>query len=183
MPASARMDPDARRSLNAMMVRLADGDRSAFDGAYALLWPALLAFCKRALLPSDAEDAAQLALLKVFDRASTFHRDKDALTWAITIAAWEVRTIRKRHLRSRSSSSEADEQMSPATDPETAAVNDELIEAARAVLGSLSDDDRATLAATFAEEKPTDVSGATFRKRRERALSRLKDAWRRIHGD
>lgn len=166
-----------------MMVRLADGDRSAFDGAYALLWPALLAFCKRALLPSDAEDAAQLALLKVFDRAATFQRDKDALTWAITIAAWEVRTTRKRHVRSRSTSIDADEQVSPAKDPERAAAERELVEAAQAVLGSLSQDDRATLAATLAEEAPAGVSGAAFRKRRERAMTRLKEAWRRIHGD
>jgi len=177
------MDPETRRSLNAMMVRLADGDRSAFDGAYALLWPALLAFCKRALVPSDAEDAAQLALLKVFDRASTFQRDKDALTWAITIAAWEVRTIRKRHVRSRSTSIDADEQASPADDPERAAADHERVEAAQAVLGSLSEDDRATLAATVAEETPAGVSSPAFRKRRERAMGRLKEAWRRIHGD
>jgi len=166
-----------------MMVRLADGDRSAFDGAYALLWPALLAFCKRALVPSDAEDAAQLALFKVFDRASTFQRDKDALTWAITIAAWEVRTIRKRHVRSRSTSIDADEQASAADDPERSAADHELVEAAQAVLGSLAEDDRATLAATLAEETPAGVSGPAFRKRRERAMARLKEAWRRIHGD
>jgi RNA polymerase sigma factor (sigma-70 family) len=166
-----------------MMIRLADGDRSAFDGAYTLLWPALLGFCKRALVPSDAEDAAQLALLKVFDRASTFQRDKDALTWAITLAAWEARTIKKRHLRSRSTSIGADEYVSSADDPETQTVVHELVEAAQAVLGTLSDDDRATLAATFTEEKPGGVSGPAFRKRKERALARLKDAWRRIHGD
>ena len=165
------------------MVSLADGDRSAFDGAYGLLWPALLAFCKRALVPSDAEDAAQLALLKVFDRAATFQRDKDALTWAITIAAWEVRTIRKRHVRSRSTSMDADEHASPAHDPESAAATRELVEAAQTVLGALCEDDRVTLAATLAEETPAGVSGAAFRKRRERAMARLKEAWRHIHGD
>jgi RNA polymerase sigma-70 factor (ECF subfamily) len=177
------MDAETRRSLNAMMVRLADGDRSAFDGAYALLWPALLGFCKRALVSSDAEDAAQLALLKVFERASTFQRDKDALTWAITIAAWEARTIRKRHHRSRSTSIETDQHASLTEDPEKAVVDHELVEAAQSILGSLSEDDRATLAATFAEETPTGISGPTFRKRRERAIARFKDAWRRIHGD
>ena len=166
-----------------MMVRLADGDRSAFEGAYAVLWPAVLAFCKRALVPADAEDAAQLALLKVFERASTFQRDKDALTWAIAIAAWEVRTIRKRQLRSRSTALDTDEQISPAADPERATADQELIEAAQEVLGSLSPDDRATVAATLAEEAPSGVSGAAFRKRRERAMARLKEGWRRIHGD
>jgi len=177
------MHPAARRSLNGMMARLADGDRFAFDDAYGLLWPALLAFCKRALAPSDAEDAAQLALLKVFNRASTYERDKDGLTWAITIAAWEVRTIRKRHLRSRTSPMDADEHVSSAIDPETAAIDRELVDAARAVLGSLSESDQETLMATFADERPTEVSAVAFRKRRERALGRLKSAWRRIHAD
>jgi RNA polymerase sigma-70 factor (ECF subfamily) len=177
------MDPEARRSLNAMMTRLADGDRSAFDAAYALLWPALLAFCKRALVPSDAEDAAQLALLKVFERATTFQRDKDALTWALTIAAWEVRTARKRHLRSRSTSIDGHEPASLAEDPEGAAVEHELAEAAQSILGSLSEDDQATLVAAFAEKTPAGVSGATFRKRRERAVARLKNAWRTLHGE
>jgi RNA polymerase sigma-70 factor (ECF subfamily) len=180
---TARPDLETRRSLNALMVRLADGDRSAFEGAYALLWPALLAFCKRTLVPSDAEDAAQLALLKVFERASTFQRDKDALTWAITIAAWEVRTIRKRHLRARSTAIDTDEHASQTDDPERATADRELVEAAQEVLGSLSEDDRATLAATLAEEAPPGLSGAAFRKRRERAMARLKEAWRRIHGD
>jgi len=166
-----------------MMIRLADGDRSAFDGAYTLLWPAVLGFCKRALASSDAEDAAQLALLKVFERASTFQRDKDALTWAITIAVWEVRTIRKRHHRSRSTSIETDQHASLTADPEKTAVDHELVEAAQSILGSLSEDDRATFATAFDEETPTGVSGATFRKRRERAIARSKDAWRRIHGD
>jgi RNA polymerase sigma-70 factor (ECF subfamily) len=177
------MDLETRRNLNAMMSRLADGDRSAFDGAYALLWPALLAFCKKALVPSDAEDAAQLALLKVFDRASTFDRDKDALTWALTIAAWEARTIRKRNFRSKSASIDTDKRPSLDGDPESATTEHELVEAAREVLGSLSESDRATLVATFEEDRPTGLSGATFRKRRERAVARLKEAWRRIHGD
>ena len=180
---SRRMDPEARQSLNALMARLADGDRSAFDDAYALLWPAVLAFCRRALVASDAEDAAQLALLKVFERASTFRRERDALTWAITIAAWEARTIRTRHVRARSISIDGYEHFPAADDPEQSVADHELVEAAAAVLGSLSEDDRATLTATFAGETPGGVSGATFRKRRERAMARLKEAWRRIHGD
>lgn len=165
-----------------MMARLADGDRSAFDGVYAILWPSLLGFCKRALARSDAEDAAQLALLKIFNRASSFERDKDALTWAIAIAGWEVRTIRTRWARGKSTSVEGEQIASTAGDPEEVTADRELIEAAQAVLGSLSDIDRETLTATFAGEHSGETAGATFRKRRERAIARLKAAWRRIHG-
>jgi len=37
------------------------------------------------------------------------------------------------------------------------------------------------LLATFHEERPERIAGATFRKRRERALVRLRDAWSRIY--
>ena len=78
---------------------------------------------------------------------------------------------------------DADAHVSPAIDPETAAIDRELVDAARAVLGSLSGSDQETLMATFADERPTEVSTVAFRKRRERALGRLKSAWRRIHAD
>src|SRR6266849_3158600 len=81
------------------MVRLADGDRSAFSPLYTLLWPALRVFVHRQLPASDAEDVAQDALLKVFARASRFDPARDALAWALGIAAFEVRTARKRTAR------------------------------------------------------------------------------------
>src|SRR5258708_5693190 len=65
------------------MVRLADGDRSAFSPLYKLLWPVLRAFVHGQLPPSDAEDVAQDALLKVFASASRFDPARDALAWAL----------------------------------------------------------------------------------------------------
>src|SRR4051812_36910792 len=100
------------------MRRLADGDRSAFEPVYASLWAPLRAFCRRALPADDADDAAQHALLKVFDRASSFEPERDALTWALALAAWECRTLRKRRMRARevgveAASAHADAQPSP----------------------------------------------------------------------
>jgi len=48
-------------------------------------------------------------------------------------------------------------------------------------MGQLSDPDREVLVATFADESLS-ISGATLRKRRERALRRLRDAFRRLYG-
>jgi RNA polymerase sigma-70 factor (ECF subfamily) len=45
----------------------------------------------------------------------------------------------------------------------------------------LSEADRETLLASFWDEA-SDVSGATLRKRRERAVKRLRDAFRRLYG-
>jgi RNA polymerase sigma-70 factor (ECF subfamily) len=55
------------------------------------------------------------------------------------------------------------------------------MQAARHALGELSPQDRETLVATFWEEA-TNVTGATLRKRRERALTRLRDAFKRLYG-
>ena len=95
------MDSAARAELHKCMVRLADGDRSAFSTVYQALWPVLRAFVARQLPMPESEDAAQEALLKIFVRASDFDPERDALTWALAIAAFEVRTARKRGLRRR----------------------------------------------------------------------------------
>ena len=175
------MDSATRHNLTNLMIRLADGDRSVFDDVYAQLWPIVNAFCKKTLSHADAEDAAQQVLLKVFDRATTFERDRDALTWTLSIAVWEVRTVRRRYLRSKTSALDEQPLPSIADNPEGLSVERQIVDAARQVLGQLSERDQETLLATFHEERPERIAGATFRKRRERALVRLRDAWSRIY--
>jgi DNA-directed RNA polymerase specialized sigma24 family protein len=163
------------------MIRLADGDRSVFDEVYAVLWPVVSSFCGKALGAADAEDAAQQALLKVFDQAASFDRGRDALTWALSIAVWEVRTIRKRHARAKTSALD-DQRIPPSTeDPEGLTAERQIVQAAQQVLGQLSELDQQTLLASFNDDAPDALAGATFRKRRERALVRLKNAWSRIY--
>jgi RNA polymerase sigma-70 factor (ECF subfamily) len=177
------MNADARKRVNDLMVRLADGDRSVFDEVYAALWLVIAAFCGKMLSGADAEDAAQQALLKIFSRASTFERSGDAFTWAITIASWEVRTIQKQVTRARTTPMDGHEAVDPAESVETLISREQLVAAARQVLGTLSESDQQTLVASFNDENPTSVAGATFRKRRERALTRLREAWRRVYGN
>ena len=167
------------------MIRLADGDRAAFDPVYAALWPAVEAFCRRMLGQGpDAEDAAQQALLKMFDRASDFDPAADALTWALTIAAWECRTVRRRRGRARNAPAEqADSVPVDGPSPEEQIILQDLEQAAYEVLGTLSEADRTTLRATVLDETHLGaISGATFRKRRERAFARLREAWRKLYG-
>src|SRR5260221_6515610 len=80
------------------MARLADGDGSAFHPAFAILWPALRSFAAARLPLADAEDAAQEALMKVFAQAARYD-GRDALTWALAIAGYEVLTARRRCAR------------------------------------------------------------------------------------
>ena len=119
------------------MARLADGDRSVFDTVYAKLWPVVSAFCAKALPAADAEDAAQQALLKVFDRAATFERDRDALTWVLSIAVWEIKTIRKRHARSKISCLADNQVPSTPDNPEGLTAERQIVMAAQQVLGQL----------------------------------------------
>ena len=153
------MDTATRLQLTQLMIRLADGDRSVIDAVYAGLWPVVSAFCSKTLTRADAEDAAQQALLKVFDQAASFERDRDAVTWALSIAAWEVRTLRKRHQRSKTSSLDDLQLTSAADSPETLTVERQITDAALEALGQLSSADQETLLATFNEEVLPGVVG------------------------
>ena len=176
------MDRSAREALQRGMTALADGDRSAFDAVFAALWPVLRRFAERALQdPAAAEDAAQSALVKVFARAAEFDPDRDALSWALGIAAYECRTARKKQSRRREDLGAAPAEPSRvAGTPEEAAIDADLQAAAVAVFGALRPVDAETLlaAARGRREKSN-----LFRKRLERALSRFRKEWRARHGE
>src|SRR5258708_12335744 len=99
------MDAAQRRELQRAMTQLADGDRSAFHPVFTLAWPVVRAFAHSFLRDgADAEDAAQQALLRSFERASRFDQTRDALAWLLGIAAYECRTLRRRRGRQREES-------------------------------------------------------------------------------
>ena len=160
------------------MIRLAGGDRSALPRVASGLDGPVRAFCAKLLGPgADAEDAAQEALLELFARASDFERTGDVLAWALTIAAWECRTVRRRTSRSRTSSLAADPP-SEAAGPDTTLEERRLREAFAAAVLELSPSDRAVLEDVLAERG----QGPTFRKRKERMLDRIRTSQRRLYG-
>ena len=175
------MDGAARAELHQCMVRLADGDRSAFSPVYQALWPVLRAFVGRQLPMPESEDAAQEALLKVFARASDFDPERDALTWVLGIAAFEVRTARKRSLRRREDLVPQAPPNSDVPSAEQAIIDRDLEAALLDALGALRPSDVETIQAVLSGRSPP-IPRATFRKRVERALNRLKLAWRARHG-
>ncbi|MEY4545811.1 MAG: hypothetical protein RL685_2006 [Pseudomonadota bacterium] len=189
--------PDPPDSLDPLMARLADGDRSVFRAVFEQLWPPIERLCTRLLQnPADAADAAQEALQKILERApADYDRARPALPWALAIAGWECRTLARKRQRRRESSLEPGEagqrsegSLGTAEDVEQQFAQRELSRAALEALGELSDVDRETLIATFWEEAaaqlpaPTQPSAAAVRKRRERALGRLRSAFRRLYG-
>lgn len=173
------MPPHAE--LDHLIARLSEGDRAAFAAAFRLLWPPILRLCRSMLRnTADAEDAAQQAMEKIFVRSRDYDRTRSALPWALAIASWECRTLRQKRRRRREQPEPSESQM-VSFDMEQTHVEHLLAGAALAAMGTLSDKDRETLLATFWEEA-AGVSGPTLRKRRERALVRLRDAFRRLYG-
>src|SRR5260221_8860872 len=163
------MGTSQSEELDALMARLADGDRSAFTPVFRTLWTPMLRFCRTlARSDADAADAAQAAMEKILERASDYDRARPAMPWALAIAGWECRTLLRRSSRRREAPEDAAPE--PAQEfPEEAMVHRDLARAALDALGELSPEDRETLIATFTEEAAS-VSGATLRKRRQRAL-------------
>jgi RNA polymerase sigma-70 factor (ECF subfamily) len=177
------MDRDERERLHRAMVRLADGDRRAFEEVYAAVCPVLQRFAARAMPGAvDAEDAAQAALMKIFARASEFDPARDALSWILGIIAYECRTMRQKARRRREEPDGLEAlSLSPAdaATPEERLIACDLQAAAIEALGALRAEDAEALRQVLAGERP---EGATFRKRVERAMRRLREAWRAKHG-
>lgn len=177
------MEQGERVELRRLLERLADGDRTAIGPAFAILWPQLRAFAVRCAGSVDGEDAAQSALLRVFSRASEHDPERDALAWALGLAAWECRTLRHKRERRREEFIPAPERLADHSteqpSPEEAVLARDLREAAESVLGTLRPMDIETIAAAASARR---APGATFRKRLERALARFRLAWRTRHG-
>jgi len=131
---------------------------------------------------ADASDAAQQAMGKILQRASDYDGKRSGMAWALAIAGWECRTILRRRDRRREL---PDAEFPPIVDASPNAEEDlvhrNLVDAAVRALGDLSSTDREALIATFSDEAAS-VTGATLRKRRERALGRLRVAFRRLYG-
>jgi RNA polymerase sigma-70 factor (ECF subfamily) len=169
-----------RHQVQAGLTALADGDRAAFAPLFERLWPIVRAFVVRQLPFEEAEDVAQQTLVKVFARAAEFDPERDALAWVLGVALWEVRTARRRRTRRREDTLGAalDERPTDVASPEQAAIARDREQALEEVLGSLRPEEVATLRAFADDRRPP---GSAFRKRLERALARLRAAWRTSH--
>jgi len=141
----------------------------------------LRGFAGRFLPSQEAEDVAHEAILRVFSRASEFDVKRDALSWTLGIAAWQVRTHRKRAQRRREDDVDSileREDRSPS--PEATAMAGEVSVLLDRALAEMSPSEAATLVAYARGDRP-DLPGPTFRKRVQRALARLRALWRIDH--
>lgn len=171
--------------LKQFMTRLADGDRAAFSLLHLEIKPRVYAVC-RAMLQNDqdAQDALQHVMEKLFARASVYDRTRPVLPWVLGIAAWECRAYRQKRKRRHESALPDDDDVCFATDElDEKLTRAELQRLAGRALQTLSAADQEVLTATFWDEAVVaGVAGATVRKRRERAIDRLRASFRRLYG-
>lgn len=177
------MEPRERARLQRAMAALAAGDRDAFEPVFASAWPVLRRVAARLLGDeAEAEDAAQRALLKLFSHAARFDPDRDALPWAVTFVLNECRTVwSRRRRRGDAAPLPGDPQCGDPT-PEDVLARTQQLAALESVLGTLSDRDRAALGLHDPHGVEEPLAPAARRKRKQRALRRLRFVWRRMHG-
>jgi RNA polymerase sigma factor (sigma-70 family) len=174
------MTRDERKELSVLMARLADGERETISTLFSRLWPVVRGFAGRVLMGHpDAEDVGQRALLAVFSRAAQYDRNRDALAWVLGITRWECRTAMRTAARRRELPLRQDEP-TDARSPEDALLDAELRGAFAEGLAELSAEDRQALGL---ESSLPSVLPATLRKRRQRALARFRENWKKHEGD
>ena len=167
-----------RAEIQLAMTRLADGDRSASTALIAALWPVLCAFAQRAVgNPADAEDIAQESLIKLATQMADFDASRDGLSWAFAIASFEVKTHLKRVTRRREQmgSITLEEFADDKPSPEQSLLDDDLEQALRVALDQLTRGEIEALEPVTTEATPA------LRKRRQRAMDRLKTVWRELY--
>jgi RNA polymerase sigma-70 factor (ECF subfamily) len=126
-----------------------------------------------------AEDCVQDAMTTLFGQLDQLDRERDALAWAFTHVTWAARTAR----RKRERRNEVGDRM-----PEASTLpgyeDHDLVRAALAELEQLPARDREVIFAAISDDEQlrAQLAPATFRKRLERALGRLRTSWRSKHG-
>jgi RNA polymerase sigma factor (sigma-70 family) len=168
--------------LDALMARLSEGDRAAFDPLFSALNPRAVRLARARVDPQRADDVAQSALLKVFARASEFEAGRPVLPWFYAIVANEIRAVTRGKLHRAQVSLEADdgrprEIADGHQDPERRAIERELelaLERAIESLDTVSADAIATMLGRVERPAIDHQSSTAFRKRVSRAYARLR---------
>ena len=170
-----------RATIQTLMSAAADGDRACLDPLFAALWPIAVGYASKFLGDHTlAEDVAQDALVKLFGQLAVFDHERDGLTWALTHVTWQCRTARRTRERRREDSRVVEHARDERFDHEER----ELARAALEALAELPARDREVIAAVITDddELRRSLAPATFRKRLERALGRLRLSWGSRHG-
>ena len=162
--------------LDALMARLADGDREAFDPLFRALHPRALRVARARLDPEEASDAAQASLVTMFSRASEFESGRPVLPWFYAVVSNEVRRS-TRGSRRRVGTNVATERLASIAaegDPESVLAKRELHRALERAVAELDAPSANAIAALLGEGAPPLIAPEALRKRVSRAYARLR---------
>lgn len=166
--------PISEAALDALMERLARGDRSAFDPLYVELQPRALRIARLRVGASAAADVAQSALLRVFSRASEFEPGRPCLPWFYGIVANEVRSAKRGTARYVLDPTASAGLIDDAQNAEAALVTRELSRALQLGVDALDVESANALRAMLGLAAMPELRPATFRKRVSRAYAKLR---------
>ncbi len=175
------MTPRDREAANEALRQLQVGDRAAAKVAFDLLWPVMLSFSQTALKDAGkAQDVAQEALMKLFEQVQDFRPGADAFAWALEITTWQCKSELRRTWRAGQRDQPEASASAPAQ-PDSMYEREELRAALTQTVARLSEPDRELVDAILQETYPAQADAAQ-RKRKERALGRLRALWRSLYG-
>lgn len=167
------MNAELRESdLDALMARLANGDRSAFDPLFHALLPRAKRLAAARVDPSFAADVAQTTLLKVFARAADFVPGRPCLPWFYAIAANELRAVTRRQARFEPCGELPD--IASTETAESLYLERELERALEVAIASLDDNASVAIRSLLGRTDAPAIAPATMRKRISRAYARLR---------
>lgn len=157
------------------MARLAEGDRSAFEPLFRALHPRALRLARAKLDPAGAGDAAQVALLKVFTRASDFTPGRPVLPWFYAVLANEMRSAMRSARRTLPTAPEDfARQPDRAFDAEQQLLERELQRALEQAINQLDRPAAEAIHAMLERSERPQIDSVAFRKRVSRAYARLR---------
>lgn len=174
------MEARSEADLDALMARLAEGDRSAFEPLFRALHPRALRLARAKLDAASAGDVAQCALLKVFARASEFTPGRPVLPWFYAVVANELRSHLRRQQRVVVMESI---EISTDDDLEAQLLERELSRALERAIEQLDGEAAEAIHAMLERGERPRIDPVAFRKRVSRAYARLRLLFGGHHAD
>jgi RNA polymerase sigma-70 factor (ECF subfamily) len=167
------MREDSEAALDALMARLAAGERAAFEPLFRALHPRAVRFARARLKGTTAQDVAQAALLKMFTEAHRFLSGRPVLPWFYAIVANEIRSAQRAARDPRVHAAENEQALASDSHEQTLLAR-ELMRALELAIDTLDDDAAQAIRAQLGEGERPALASATFRKRVSRAYARLR---------
>jgi DNA-directed RNA polymerase specialized sigma24 family protein len=177
-----------QQNAHTWMNRVADGDQSAISPLYEYLRPLAERSARRRLASQgDWQDVAQRALIRLFEEAPRWRRTGRVESWCLALVYWECRSEEKRLQRNRINvegftQQQRVEHQGTQQHPELSALSAEERKYMAAFIESLTAEEKEMLGLQENELLNTlsELSPATFRKRKQRLVQKLRENWRLI---